>query len=148
MTPKQQAFAQAYVETGNASEAYRRAYNAENMKDNVIHQKAYELLQNGEVTVMVQQLRDASAKRTAITVDYITDMLIRAAQKAEEEAKGASALVSAAMGLGKLHGHITEKREIKHLSGVEDMDDSELTNIARSGRRGTVAPAGGSSQSH
>lgn len=28
LTPKQEAFAQAYVETGNASGAYRRAYNA------------------------------------------------------------------------------------------------------------------------
>ena len=27
LTPKQEAFACAYVETGNASEAYRRAYD-------------------------------------------------------------------------------------------------------------------------
>ena len=32
LTIKQEAFARAYVETGNASEAYRRAYNAENMQ--------------------------------------------------------------------------------------------------------------------
>ena len=32
LTIKQEAFARAYVETGNASEAYSRAYNAENMQ--------------------------------------------------------------------------------------------------------------------
>ena len=74
--------------------------------------------------------------------DYITDMLVRAAKKAEDETKGASALVSAAMGLGKLHGHITEKREVRHLSGAEDLDDNELGNIARAGSDGaSKAPA-------
>ena len=33
LTPKQEKFAQVYVECGNASEAYRQAYNAENMQD-------------------------------------------------------------------------------------------------------------------
>ena len=33
LTPKQEAFVLAYIETGNASEAYRRAYNAENMSE-------------------------------------------------------------------------------------------------------------------
>ena len=32
LTPKQEAFCLAYMETGNASEAYRRAYDADNMK--------------------------------------------------------------------------------------------------------------------
>ena len=32
LTPKQERFCQVYIETGNASEAYRAAYNAEKMK--------------------------------------------------------------------------------------------------------------------
>ena len=44
LTIKQEAFARAYVETGNASEAYRRAYNAENMKQESIAVRACELL--------------------------------------------------------------------------------------------------------
>lgn len=39
LTQKQEAFALAYFETGNASEAYRRAYNAENMKPESINRK-------------------------------------------------------------------------------------------------------------
>ncbi|MCW8158988.1 terminase small subunit [Stutzerimonas stutzeri] len=57
LTQKQEAFALAYFETGNASEAYRRAYNAENMSLNVIHNKASALMARGEVRVRVEQLR-------------------------------------------------------------------------------------------
>ena len=32
MTPKQEQFTRLYVETGNASEAYRQAYNTDNME--------------------------------------------------------------------------------------------------------------------
>lgn len=148
MTPKQEAFARAYVETGNASEAYRQCYNAEKMSEPVVWNEASKLLQHREVSVRVKQLQEAAAKRSAITVEHLTDLLKRAMEKAEAEPKGASAMVSAVMGLGKLHGLITEKREVKHFSSVEDIDEDELANIARSGRRGTATPPEGSSQSH
>ena len=51
MTPKQERFCQAYIETGNASEAYRQAYNAEKMKAQTIHVKASELFASGKVAV-------------------------------------------------------------------------------------------------
>ena len=53
LTVKQEKFCQAYVETGNASEAYRMAYATDKMKATSINSKAYELLNNGEVTVRV-----------------------------------------------------------------------------------------------
>jgi len=43
LTPKQERFVQEYLATGNASEAYRRAYDAENMSSAVISVKACEL---------------------------------------------------------------------------------------------------------
>lgn len=141
MTPKQEAFARAYVETGNASEAYRRAYNADNMKDQVIRQKAYELLNHGDVTVMVQQLKGAVQKRHDITVDSITEMLKEDRDLARQNAQTGAA-VSASMGLAKLHGLIVEKREVRNVTGVEDLDDDELGNIARAGSNRAVAPQG------
>ncbi len=48
LTPKQEAFALAYVETGNASEAYRYAYDAGNMKLASVNRKAKELLGTGK----------------------------------------------------------------------------------------------------
>jgi phage terminase small subunit len=42
LTQRQEKFCLAYIETGNASESYRRAYNAENMKPVTINRKAKE----------------------------------------------------------------------------------------------------------
>ena len=64
LTIKQEAFARAYVETGNASEAYRRAYNAENMKQESIAVRACELLAHSKVSVMVSEMRKELAERT------------------------------------------------------------------------------------
>ena len=50
MTSKQERFAQLYVETGNASEAYRRVYSTKNMKDATINKRASELKLHGEVS--------------------------------------------------------------------------------------------------
>ena len=43
LTIKQENFCQVYVETGNASEAYRRAYDAKNMKSETVRRTAKEL---------------------------------------------------------------------------------------------------------
>ena len=64
LTIKQEAFARAYVETGNASEAYRRAYNAENMKQEVVAVRACELLAHSKIAVMVSEMRKELAERT------------------------------------------------------------------------------------
>ena len=45
MTPKQELFAQAYLETSNASEAYKRAYNTQ-ANANTIYRKASQLLKH------------------------------------------------------------------------------------------------------
>lgn len=110
MTPKQEAFAQAYIETGNASEAYRRAYDAGKMTANATHVAATRLLANAKVALRVDELRAALVERHGVTVDDIAAMLHedRAfARKCETPA----AAVSATMGLAKLYGHLREKVE-------------------------------------
>ena len=47
LTPKQEKFAQVYVETGNASEAYRAAYACERMKSATVNRRAFDQLENG-----------------------------------------------------------------------------------------------------
>jgi phage terminase small subunit len=153
MTPKQEAFARAYVETGNASEAYRRAYNAEKMSDEAIRVEACRLLDNPNVSLTVEKLQAKHQKRHEITVDKLTEMALAAFKEAQRIAPTSgqmqtSSMVKAAEFLGKLHGLIVDRSEVTHKDGVEDLTEAELANIARSGRRGTVTPAGGSSQSH
>lgn len=112
LTPKQEAFALKYVECGNASEAYRHAYNAENMKDEVIHVKASELLSHGKVSVRVKALRAELQKRHEITVDSLTKYL-EDAIKLATSVKQTSTIVSAVKELGVLHGLRVEKSDHK-----------------------------------
>lgn len=77
LTPKQEAFVRAYIETGNASEAYRRAYDASRMKDTTVHVKASELLADGKVAVRLNELQEIHQKRHEVTVDRIINELAR-----------------------------------------------------------------------
>ena len=147
MTPKQEAFARAYVETGNASEAYRQSYNAEKMKPEAVKVEASRLLDNPNVALTVDGLKAQLQKRHEITVDTITEMLKEDRELARTNAQSGAA-VSASMGLAKLHGLIIEKREVKNISTVEDLDDRELANLAVAGRRGAATPPTGTPQSH
>ena len=71
LTPKQESFARFFVETANASEAYRRAYDASKMKDTSVHVNACKLLAETKVAQRVASLQQEVAKRHDITVDKI-----------------------------------------------------------------------------
>jgi phage terminase small subunit len=71
LTVKQEKFCQKYVETGNASEAYRQSYDCENSNESTICNEAYLLLQNPDITLRVEELTDLALKRHSITVDKI-----------------------------------------------------------------------------
>ena len=109
LTLKQEGFCLSYVETGNASEAYRRNYNAANMKPETVVVKASELLKNGKVAVMVGQLKAVHAERHNITVDSITSMYKNAIDKAYEHDQ-INTVVTAIGGLAKLHGLLVDKK--------------------------------------
>jgi phage terminase small subunit len=118
MTPKQEKFCQLYVELGNASEAYRRSYDAARMSAASVNRKAKELLDNGKIAARLDQLRATHAERHAVTVDDIAQMLREDREFAREHAKP-SACVAATMGLAKLYGHLTDKSEITGKGGSD-----------------------------
>ena len=66
-TMRQEAFCNKYLETGNASEAYRYAYNAEKMKPETIYNSGYKLLQKGEVKARLAYLRENLAEASGIS---------------------------------------------------------------------------------
>ena len=67
LTPKQRNFAEIYIETGNASEAYRQAYNVKPTTNiNVITTKASMLLKKDNIAVTISELRDKEAKKFEI----------------------------------------------------------------------------------
>jgi hypothetical protein len=63
LTPKQETFVLAYLETGNASEAYRRAYDSGKMLPGTINRKAFELLENGKITARIADLKAILAEK-------------------------------------------------------------------------------------
>lgn len=67
LTPKQEAFCLAYLETGNASEAYRRAYNASKMKPNSINVNASKLLADAKVALRLKELNESAVSSAVMT---------------------------------------------------------------------------------
>lgn len=110
MTPKQEAFCLAYVETGNASEAYRRAYDAENMKPESIAVQAAKTLAHPKIALRVSELQSAHVERHKFTVDDMIRQLDEDRVFARELETPAAA-ISASMGKAKILGFLTDKVE-------------------------------------
>lgn len=102
-TDKMELFCLAYVETGNASEAYRRSYNTANMADKTAQREGYNLLQNPLAQGRIEELRNKVMERHEITVDTLLAELEEARLLGKETGK-ASAMVTASMGKAKLLG--------------------------------------------
>lgn len=103
LTPKQERFCQAYIETGNASEAYRQAYGSKSSSATVAP-NASRLLGNSKVAARVAELRESTITRVhGVTVAS----LIAELEEARMVGKGreqAAAMVAATMGKAKLAG--------------------------------------------
>ncbi|EPM0509718.1 terminase small subunit [Pseudomonas juntendi] len=102
-TDKMELFCLAYVETGNASEAYRRSYDTSKMADKTAQREGYNLLQNPLVQARIEELRIKVMERHEITVDTLLAELEEARLLGKETGK-ASAMVTASMGKAKLLG--------------------------------------------
>lgn len=131
LTEQQEKFCRVFVETGNASESYRQAYNAKNMGQNTIAVKASEMLNKDNITVRLQQLRETHQKRHAITVDTLLEKLNRvydAAMDTGDEAAPrpaqAAAATGAVMAQAKLLGLDKQLIELSGEIGVrKTLDD-------------------------
>lgn len=77
LTPKQEAFCLAYMETGNASEAYRRIYSTGKMKPETVNRTAFDLLQNHKIATRVAELRAAAAERAVVTESRVLEEAAR-----------------------------------------------------------------------
>lgn len=124
LTQKQENFCLAYVETGNATEAYRRAYNASNMKEETINKRAVEMFDKGVIRGRLDQLRETIMERHSITVDTLIEELEEARQVALAKEAAAPA-VSATMGKAKLLG--LDKQVVDHISSDGSMTPKSIS---------------------
>jgi phage terminase small subunit len=128
LTIKQDKFCRAFVgpAEGNASEAYRTAYNTQNCSMATINRSAKELLDNPKIAARVEQLKAEYAAQNAVTIEEITAGLRRAAESAAAAGQH-SAATQALLGLAKLSGLLVEKRQVsvddarEHLDAVAEL---------------------------
>jgi hypothetical protein len=129
LTPKQEAFAAAFIETSNASEAYRKACDVgEDTKPESVWQSASRMLADIKVASRISELQQEHRERHAVTVDKLTAELDQAKELALNIEQPA-AMTSAIMGKAKLHGLLVDKAE--HTGKNGGPIEHEVTKIER-----------------
>lgn len=103
--PRHEKFAQSLAKGKSADESYLDAGFKPN-RGNAIRLKA-----NESIVVRLQELQKAGAERTLVTIEALTSELEEARLHALKDEKGASAAVSAIMGMAKLHGLLIDKQD-------------------------------------
>ena len=71
LTIKQENFCNYYIECGNASEAYRRAYSCGGMKDETVNRMAYDLINNRKIAARVAELQAEQKAKSDVSKEEI-----------------------------------------------------------------------------
>jgi len=115
LTPKQEKFCQEYIKTGNASEAFRRAYPASlKWKPDAVHSRASILLSNSKVQQRIDGLRKA------IEEEAIADAKERQrfwTEVMRDQGADMKHRLKASELLAKAQGDFVERREISGPDG-------------------------------
>ncbi len=107
LTKRQEAFAQAYAELGNARQAFAMAGYSQNNSLPTQQKEAHRLLNHPKVAPRIAELQ-ANARRRAeaehgVTVDRLTDMYMAVYESSDTRPAGK---MQAVAGLARLHGFI------------------------------------------
>lgn len=77
LTEKQEKFCRFYIDMdGNASEAYRMAYDTSNMKPETVWSNASRLLDDSKVEARINQIREERARSTTIERKKVEQVLM------------------------------------------------------------------------
>lgn len=128
LTVKQESFCHAYIENGgNASEAYRTAYDAGKMGDSAIWNEASRTLQHPQVALRIQELRKAIEDAHKLTVaDLLKELEEARIAALTAETVQSSAATAATMGKAKLLGLDKQQLEVSGPNGGPIQTVSEI----------------------
>jgi len=135
LTPKQENFCHAFIELGNASDAYRACYDIGQMKPATINRSAKELIDNPKITARIEELRAPVVERVRITLESHLDEMQRLKDLALQK-DNINAALTAEMGRAKAAGLYVTKVESKtELTGPEGTPvkfviDQAISNLA------------------
>ena len=85
LTTKQEIFVQRLIEGNSQREAYKFAYDAENMKDETIDKRASELFSKGEIKGRYEELLNEHKEKALYTREEAVNDLIWIKEKARED---------------------------------------------------------------
>ncbi len=113
LTIKQQRFVRAYLKTGNASEAYRQAYDCNGSADTTINRNAHALLQNDKIAARVEQLEQEAAEVARLDKSMVLAGLLQTARNAEKwEQAGPAARCWELLGKAVGGGMFTDRHQV------------------------------------
>ena len=135
LTEKQNKFVLRYFQNGkNASEAYRFAYNAENMQAETIAVEANRLIKNPNVTLWIEAFEQDIQQTTEEEIKYTVKDAFKELEEIQAKAMDYSTTYSVAMkaveNKCKLKGLFTDNLNVTGGIGVQmqtiKIDDKEL----------------------
>ncbi len=103
LTSKQEKFAQEVASGKSQAEAYRVAYDTDDMKDTTICKRASELMLNGEITGRIEKIRQPIVEKAQLTLDRHLVNLLNLRDGAINDGKWGAA-VAAEIARGKAAG--------------------------------------------
>jgi phage terminase small subunit len=104
LTAKQEAFAQAIADGLGQADAYRFAYDAENMKDETVYPNASRLMNNSKVAARVAELKSQVVEKQLWTREMSVKGLM-SAYRIALEGKTSTGMTAAVKELNIMHGY-------------------------------------------
>jgi hypothetical protein len=127
---RHERFAQELAKGKSQSEAYKSAgYSADGNSAEV---NAARLLRNAKVSARVEELKGKAAERTVVTIENLTDRLLKIAEKGEgaKDAPLLSVARASLMDAAKLNGLIVDRSKVGFdFSSLTDEDVDALDRI-------------------
>ncbi len=125
LNPRQIQFVQAYLQSGNATEAYKLAYGITD--DNVARANGSRLLTNANVAEAITQFHRKMEKQTGITIEKVVARIARLADRASTDRDKLKALDMLMKHLG---GYVTVNDIIERLT-AEQLEELSTKIIKR-----------------
>ena len=136
ITVKQESFCQNILAGCTQTEAYRRAYNCDNMADATVTNSAYKLINQGELAARIQQLRDQLAENLLFPRIERLEILKGIAQGSERDGDRINAIKTFSEFIGDgapIKMQIEHSGQIVSQKTADEMTDDELATIATGG---------------
>jgi len=122
LTPKQERFAQLYVELGSAAEAYRRAYSS-GAKPETCQRSGHDALHHPKISARIEEIRDQIAERALWKRLKSVEVLSSVALEGEKD----SDRVAAVKALNAMYGW--DKQTIDHTSSDRSMSPRSFSEM-------------------